>query len=505
MKPVTRRELLKALTVGGMTLSAPSLALFGTRRCKAAGPNGEIRVAVIGLGGINTVGGVGGRGRQIIANFRAVPGVRIAALCDVDQVILDHEVGRLKERGENGRGLCRPSQGVRRQDDRRGGHRHAQPLARLGHDLGVPGRQGRLRGETVLPTTSGRVGRWWPRPENTDAWCKSAPSAAPAPCCSRSSSTCAAARSARYDAPTPCSIVRAKALARLSEPTPVPPRSTTTSGAGRPSCSRSCGRSCTTTGTGSGPLATARSATTGCIRSTLPAGCWGRRSRLPGHEHRRPVRFPRRRRNRQYANRAISTIAPLRSFAKSATSAANKGANAIGKFRGVAGGVVIDCEGGYVAGDFTGSSGVRQARAKNQGHCKDDRKTQNQEVASRGQLRGSRSQPKLGQPQRRGLGGARLRRLLSHGEPLVPAGQADASRSRFSKRPERKSELSDAFERCRDYLRENGLDLRGTPAVLGPWLTLDGEQERFVGEFADRANQLSHRDYRGPFVVPEIA
>lgn len=68
-----------------------------------------------------------------------------------------------------------------------------------------------------------------------------------------------------------------------------------------------------------------------------------------------------------------------------------------------------------------------------------------------------------------------------------------------------KSELSDAFERCRDYLRENGLDLRGTPAVLGPWLTLDGEQERFVGEFADRANQLSERDYRGPFVVPEIA
>src|SRR5207249_8398120 len=32
-------------------------------------------------------------------------------------------------------------------------------------------------------------------------------------------------------------------------------------------------------------------------------------------------------------------------------------------------------------------------------------------------------------------------------------------------------ELTDAFERCRDYRRENEVSLDTTPAVLGPWVT----------------------------------
>ena len=52
-------------------------------------------------------------------------------------------------------------------------------------------------------------------------------------------------------------------------------------------------------------------------------------------------------------------------------------------------------------------------------------------------------------------------------------------------------ELADAFERCREYLRENSVDLDATPAVLGPWVTFDAKQERFVHEFADDANKLS--------------
>jgi len=66
-------------------------------------------------------------------------------------------------------------------------------------------------------------------------------------------------------------------------------------------------------------------------------------------------------------------------------------------------------------------------------------------------------------------------------------------------------ELSDAFERCRNYLRENGVDLNATPAVLGPWLTFDPKHERFVGEFAKQANALARREYRKPFVVPKIS
>jgi len=66
-------------------------------------------------------------------------------------------------------------------------------------------------------------------------------------------------------------------------------------------------------------------------------------------------------------------------------------------------------------------------------------------------------------------------------------------------------DMSDAFDRCRAYLRENGVDLGTTPATLGPWVTYDAKQEKFVRDFAEQANALSKRDYREPYVVPKLA
>jgi hypothetical protein len=88
---------------------------------------------------------------------------------------------------------------------------------------------------------------------------------------------------------------------------------------------------------------------------------------------------------------------------------------------------------------------------------------------------------------------------ISHrlGRPSAPEEISAAIRA--------KGELSDAFERCRGYLRENGVDLATTPAALGPWVSFDAGKQRFVHEFADAANQLSRRQYREPFVVPKIA
>jgi len=65
-------------------------------------------------------------------------------------------------------------------------------------------------------------------------------------------------------------------------------------------------------------------------------------------------------------------------------------------------------------------------------------------------------------------------------------------------------ELSDAFQRCREHLRGNGIDLTATPAVLGPWVSWDCDQERFVGPFSQQAVALSKREYRAPFVVPTV-
>lgn len=60
------------------------------------------------------------------------------------------------------------------------------------------------------------------------------------------------------------------------------------------------------------------------------------------------------------------------------------------------------------------------------------------------------------------------------------------------------------FERLETHLAANEVDLKKTPAVLGPWLKWDFRKEKFVGDFPARwANELSRRDYRKPFVVPE--
>ena len=100
MKLLTRRAFLKSTITTGAAVGLLQSAAFGQGSSNSAA-NNAIRIAVVGLGGIDTVGGVGGRGRQLIETLRKVEGVRIAALCDVDRAVLDHSVQEFKNRGES--------------------------------------------------------------------------------------------------------------------------------------------------------------------------------------------------------------------------------------------------------------------------------------------------------------------------------------------------------------------------------------------------------------------
>ena len=67
----------------------------------------------------------------------------------------------------------------------------------------------------------------------------------------------------------------------------------------------------------------------------------------------------------------------------------------------------------------------------------------------------------------------------------------------------RNKEARETLERLEMHLAANEVDLKKTPAVLGPWLTWDSNREEFVGDFpASWANKLLRRGYREPFVVP---
>jgi len=63
--------------------------------------------------------------------------------------------------------------------------------------------------------------------------------------------------------------------------------------------------------------------------------------------------------------------------------------------------------------------------------------------------------------------------------------------------------LTEAFDRLLSHLKANEIDLDKNLLAIGPMLTFDTEHERFVGDHSDYANMFLSRDYREPFVVRE--
>ncbi len=80
---MNRRTFLKnsLLTTASLSL-APAFS-----RAQVAGANGDIRVAVVGFNS---------RGKSHIEGFRSLKGVRVVALCDVDQQVLEQAAAKLK-------------------------------------------------------------------------------------------------------------------------------------------------------------------------------------------------------------------------------------------------------------------------------------------------------------------------------------------------------------------------------------------------------------------------
>jgi predicted dehydrogenase len=81
MSPIKRRTFLKTTALG---LAATA---FSARSwSQVAGANSDVPVAVVGLNG---------RGNNHLSSLRAIPGVRIVAICDVDTAVLDRTATEL--------------------------------------------------------------------------------------------------------------------------------------------------------------------------------------------------------------------------------------------------------------------------------------------------------------------------------------------------------------------------------------------------------------------------
>ncbi len=502
MKAATRRDFLRRSMLGGLALGLPALLPGGLRRAKAAGPNSEIRLAIIGLGGINIPGSVGGRGRQLIAELRKMPGVRIAAVCDVDQAVLNNGVGLVK--GQYGKVAA--YRDIRKLLDDRSIDAVAVALPNHWHSLAAlwacqagkdvyvekPFSQSIWEGRQVVAAA-----RKYGRIVQTGMQSRSSPALLQALAYLKSGLL----GPIRYGHAI---VYRPRdGIGKVSAPVPIPPTV---------DYDLWCGPTAKVPlmrkelhyqwhwfwATGNGELGNNGVHDIDVCRWALgQAGPPPRVVSLGGRFG--PAD------DGQTANTQIvwldyqpaPMICEIRNLYKP------KDVDSIGKFHGLRSGVVIDCEGGTFAGGMAGGTLT-------------DREGKLIKTVDNGGGPGDPVAAHLANF----LAAVRSRKTADlHAEAQVGHVSAvcchlgnisyrlgkQAAPDEIMESVRANPPLADACRRCGEHLQANGVDLAATPAVIGPCLSFNPRQEQFVGAFAAAANQLARRNDRPPFVVPELA
>ncbi|MHC4460223.1 MAG: Gfo/Idh/MocA family oxidoreductase [Planctomycetota bacterium] len=161
------------------------------------------------------------------------------------------------------------------------------------------------------------------------------------------------------------------------------------------------------------------------------------------------------------------------------------------RYKGIGSGVVVHCEHGYIVGNKAYDNKdklIRQFEPTNEDSFTNFFKA----VRSRN----------TSDQQENALSG-HLSACLVHMANISYRIGKETPRGRIREIVRADKNFTDAYQRFGAHLAAHEIDLEKQPATLGPWLKMDTRQEKFVGEFSDRANQLRTRDYRPPFVVPE--
>ncbi|WP_406694398.1 Gfo/Idh/MocA family oxidoreductase [Singulisphaera sp. Ch08] len=499
MKPIPRRSFLGSSMAAGLALGAPRLMMGAEPR--SVGPNEAVRVAVIGLGATNAVGGVGGRGHQLIGRLREISGARIVALCDVDQAHLDREVKAASDH----EGKVAAHTDLRRVFDDKNidavvialpNHWHALATiwaCQAGKDVYVEkpfsydlweGRQmvaaARKHGRMVQVGTQNRsstlLRRVFDRLKGGELGAM------------------------RY---AHALVYRARnGIGSVDAPTSPPSTVDYDLWCG-PASNKPLMRKQLhydwhwVWDTGNGEIGNNGIHVIDICRWALgqnqtPPRAMSIGGRFGFND------------SGETANTQVALLdyrpAPLICEIRNVSVA--KGADPMGRFRGQNKGVVIDCEEGYFAGDASGGA-IFDRQGKKIEDIADGDSPKAMEIAH---LSGfvaavrSRQTSDLAAEALQGHLSAACCHMANVSHRLGKQASPEAIRATITG----DGELADAFDRCSEALRKNGVELDATPATLGPWVTLDAKQGRFVGDFADAANELSRREYRKPFVVPEI-
>ena len=499
---ITRRKFLNSSITAGLALGMPRIVIGAEGSARSRGANDTVRLAVIGLGATTAVGGVGGRGHQLIPRLREVPGAKIVALCDVDQTHLDREAKPFKDRGED----VATYRDLRKVLDDKSIDAVVVALPNHWHALA-----------TVWACQAGKD-VYVEKPFSYNLWegrqmvaaARNYARMVQVGTQNRSSTFLRGAfdylRSGevgpiRY---AHALVYRAReGIGTVSAPTP-PPATV--------DYDLWCGPAPRTPlmrkqlhyewhwfwGTGNGEMGNNGIHVIDICRWALaqnnpPPRAISIGGRFAFNDC------------GETANTHIALLdyqpAPIICEIRNVT--ASKSADAIGKFRNQNRGLVIDCEGGYFAGDASGGA-LFDKQGKKIKDFPDDGSSKGLETSHVSNFIAAVRSRKSGDLVAEAIEGHHSTACCHMANVSYRLGkQARPEAIQETIRANR--DLSDAFERCREYLRENEVNLDTTPAVLGPWVTYDSKKERFIKDHADQANTLSQREYRKPFIVPKIA
>ena len=175
------------------------------------------------------------------------------------------------------------------------------------------------------------------------------------------------------------------------------------------------------------------------------------------------------------------------------------GSGDMDEHRGVKIGTIIQCDNGYV----TGGSGVRGGTAAydNDGNLITKFEPTNVDVRTNflDAVRSGRPRD-VNAPVLQGHLSGALVHLANISYRLGKQASNDEIREAIAGR----KTLTDAFDRFGAHLDAHHIDLKKTPVCMGPMLAMDPARERFVGPFGEMANMYVSRNYRAPFIVPEL-
>ncbi len=497
MKRVTRRDFVKTSMAAGLAFGAPRLGRAATAGTENAGPNGELRLAVIGMGSFETPGNVGGRGHQLIGFLRETPGVKVVTLCDVDTALLQREAADMSKRGEKV-ATCRD---LRQMLDDKSidavviatpDHWHSLAAVwacQAGKDVYVekPMSHNLFEGRQLVAAAKkyGRIVQTGMEGRASDGLRQ-------------------AFEFLHGGEIGPVRYAHVvlyrdrKSIGKTSGTTPIPTTVDYDLWCG-PSPRKPLARKYLhydwhwVWDQGAGEMGNngvhyLDLCRWGLNLDRLPRRAMSLGGRFAFHDD----------------GETPNTQLALFDFDSLPVTCEIHGLpeRHKGGYRTQEKGIIIQCEGGYFAGSFEGGTFYdKQDKKIKTFRGANFQKIQGRMVANFAAAVRSRKPGDLHADASQGHFSAGCCHManISYrlGKEAAPGSIAAATRGNH--------ELNEAFERCREHLAGNRVDLDSTQGVLGPWVTLDGKTERFVGEFSDQANAFVSRAYRQPFVVPTIA